>query len=199
MVRNAELLFGAILEEKINTSIILDMDYRCEDEINEIKKKLEEATNYLHFWERKEIENYLINLDVIKNIAEKKLQKRNRTDLLDTHKEIIESNFYRICNDYIEDIVSSSQESISKYKKNKKPISLENKECSKEIRTRMSSYEELVKLIPGKVVLSCLNTAMQKELGVSFTNSELIKYAKIEEIPREIVNVLNDIERFRSI
>jgi len=198
MVKNAELLFGAILEEKINTSIILDRDYRCNDEIEEIKIKLLGATNYLYFWERKEIENYLINLDVVKRITENKLLKRNKTDLLSTYDKIIDSNFYRICNDCIEDIVSSSQESISRHKKNKKPISVENKECSKDIRKKMNSVEELVKLVPGKIVLSCLNTAMQKELGVSFTINELIKSTKNEEIPTEIIDVLNKIEQFRS-
>jgi AAA15 family ATPase/GTPase len=175
MVKNAELLFGAILEEKINTSIILDRDYRCNDEIEEIETKLLGATNYLHFWERKEIENYLINLNVIKKITENKLMKRNRPDLLNTYSDIIDSNFNRICNDCIEDIVSSSQESISKHKKNRRPISVENKDCSKDIREKMKSFENLVKLVPGKLVLSCLNTAMQKELGVSFTINELIE------------------------
>ncbi len=140
----------------------------------------------------------MINLDVIKRITEYKLLKRNKTDLLSTYDKIIDSNFYRICNDCIEDIVSSSQESISRHKMNKKPISVENKECSKDIRKKMNSVEELVKLVPGKIVLSCLNTAMQKELGVSFTINELIKSTKNEEIPTEIIDVLNDIEQFRS-
>ncbi len=60
MVKNAELLFGTILEEEINTFIILDRDYRCSDEIEKIRETLSSATNYLHFWERKELENYLI-------------------------------------------------------------------------------------------------------------------------------------------
>ena len=60
MVKNAELLFGTILEEEINTFIILDRDYRCSDEIEKIRETLSNATNYLHFWERKELENYLI-------------------------------------------------------------------------------------------------------------------------------------------
>ncbi|MGV8088672.1 MAG: ATP-dependent nuclease [Methanothrix sp.] len=197
MVKNAELLFGTILEEEINTSIILDRDYRCDDEIEEIRNKLNGATNYLHFWERKEIENYLINLDVIKRIAENKLKKRQRADLLCKSDEIIDANFNKICNDCIEDIVSMSQESISMHKKNKKPISEENKECSKDIRRKMESFEELIKLVPGKIVLSCLNTAMQNELGVSFTINELIKYTKREEIPIELVGVLKHLEEFR--
>lgn len=198
MVKNAELLFRTILEEEINTSMILDRDYRCNDEIEEIKNKLRGATNYLYFWERKEIENYLINLDVIKRIAEIKLTRRNRTDLLENYNEIIDTNFHQICSECIEDIVSLSQESIIKHKKNKKPISEENKECSREIRTGMESFDEMIKLIPGKIVLSNLNTVMQKEFGVSFTTNELIKFAKIEEIPDEIIGVLEKVEQFRS-
>lgn len=197
MVKNAELLFGTILEEEINTSIILDSDYRCADEIEKIRETLSNATNYLHFWERKELENYLINLDVIKRIAEMKLRKRNRADLLSVYEDGIETYFNLICRDCIEDIVSQSQESIIKNKKNKKPISEENKECSTRIRTKMESFEELVKLVPGKWVLSNLNTKMQRELGVSFTPNEIIKFMKNEEIPEEVISVLKEIEQFR--
>jgi len=38
---------------------------------------------------------------------------------------------------------------------------------------------------------------MQKELGVSFTANELIKFMKNEEIPEEVICVLNEIEKFR--
>jgi hypothetical protein len=60
----------------------------------------------------------------------------------------------------------------------------------------MDYFEEAIKLVPGKTVLSNLNTIMQKELGVSFTTYELIKFMKDEEIPEEIVSVLNELEQF---
>jgi hypothetical protein len=126
-----------------------------------------------------------------------KLKKRKRADLLNIYEDRIETYFKLICGDCIEDIVSRSQESIINNKKNKKPISEENKECSTRIRTQMESSEELVKLIPGKWVLSNLNTRMQRELGVSFTSNEIIKSMKNEEIPEEVIRVLNEIEQFR--
>jgi hypothetical protein len=62
----------------------------------------------------------------------------------------------------------------------------------------MESFDELIKLIPWKIVLSNLNTATQKNLGVSFTTNELIKSTKREEIPVENLEVLNEIDRFGS-
>jgi len=79
MVKNAERLFHTILNEKINIAIILDRDYRCDDELGGIKGKISDTVNYLHFWERKEIENYLINIDVIKKIVEMKIKLRAAT------------------------------------------------------------------------------------------------------------------------
>jgi hypothetical protein len=97
----------------------------------------------------------------------------------------------------IEDIVSLSQESIYKHRKNREPLSEVNKECSKDIRRKMETPEDIIKLIPGKIVLSNLNTELQKEFGVSFTINELIKFIKIEEIPLECIEVLKDINEFR--
>lgn len=197
MVKNAELLFHRILEEKIKIAIILDRDYRCNEEIDEIRNKISDAVNYTHFWERKEIENYILNLDVINRIVEMKLKKRNRMDLLDGYKEKIDEIFNQACSERIEDIVSLSQESIYSHRKNRGHLSEVNKECSKEIREKMQNPKEVIKLVPGKVILANLNTELQKYLRVSFTNSEVIKYTKIEEIPREFVDVLNKINEFR--
>lgn len=198
MVKNADLLFRKILEEKIKIAMILDRDYRCDEEVESIQKKISDAVNFLHFWERKEIENYILNLNVIRRVAEFKLKRRNKMDLLEEYDEMINKSFDQMCSERIEDIVGLSQESIYTYRKKRGPLSEINKECSKEIREKMKIPEEAIKLIPGKVILSNLNTEMQKEFGFSFTNNEIMKFTRIEEIPKELIDVLNKIEEFRS-
>lgn len=180
VVTHANLLFETILEEDISSSIILDRDYRCDDEVNKIVERLSGSVKFCHFWERKEIENYIIDTDAIKRVAENKLKRRKRTDLLTNYKDKIDNLFNAICKNYIEDIVSKSQQSLIEYKKGKKNIHQINKGCSAEIRTKMKISEEALKLIPGKAVLADLNTAMQNELGISFTYNELIKNIAIE-------------------
>ena len=197
MVMNAERLFSAILDEKINIALILDRDYRCDEELDIIKKKVADSANYLHFWGRKEIENYLVNLNVIKRIVEMKLKRRNRMDLLDNHNEKINQIFNHACLGHIDGIVGSYTESIYNNRKNRGHLAEVSKECSREIRIKMESTEEAFKLIPGKIILSNLSTELQKQFGVSFTNNEIIKFMKFEEIPLELIAVLKEIDKFR--
>jgi len=197
MVRNAERLFNTILDEKINIALVLDRDYRCDEELGAIGNKIEDSVNYLYFWGRKEIENYIINLDVIKRIVEMKLKRRNRMDLLVDYNEKIDQIYNNACLNHIEDIVGSYTESIYNNRKNREHLSEISKECSKEIRIKMASPEEAIKLIPGKIILANLSTELQKHFGVSFTNHEIIKFMKIEEIPQELTKVLMEIDQFR--
>jgi hypothetical protein len=197
MVKNAENLFQTILNEKINIAIILDRDYRCDEELNGIMNKISNTVNYLHFWERKEIENYLINIDVIKKIIEMKLKRRNRTDLLNGYDKKIDQIFKDACLDHVDAIVGSYTESIYKNRKNREPLAEITKQCSRDIRTKMESADEALKLIPGKIILANISTELQKQLGVSLNNNEIIKFTKNELIPMELIKVLNEINQFR--
>jgi len=197
MVKNAEKLFQTILNEKINIAIILDRDYRCDEELEGIKEKISDTVNYLHFWERKEIENYLINIDVIKKIVEMKLKRRNRLDLLDSYDKKIDQIFKDVCLDQVDNIVGAYTESIFNNRKNRKHLSEISTECSREIRIKMDSIDEVLKLIPGKHVLANLSTEFQKEFGVSLTNNEIIKFTKIDDVSNELIRVLNEVNKFR--
>lgn len=197
MVKNAEKLFQTILNEKINIAIILDRDYRCDEELDVIKGKISDTVNYLHFWERKEIENYLINIDIIKKIVEMKIKRRDRLDLLDGYDKKIDTIFRDICLDQVDDIVGAYTESIYNNRKNRKQISEISRECSRDIRIKMDSLDEVLKLIPGKIVLANLSTEFQKEFGVSLTNNEIIKFTKNTELSNELIKVLTEVEKFR--
>lgn len=197
MVTHADSLFGAILEENISSVIVLDKDYRCTEELDEIKHKIQPNVRDIHIWERKEIENYLLNLDVIKRLARYKLDRRSRHDLIANLDDVVEAIFRDISAQFIEDIVAQYQESKCKYRGNR-AISTINRECSEEIRTKMRNHSELIKLVPGKAFLMKMNSELQRSLGVSLTNNELIRSTAADEIDDEIIDVITKIEHFRN-
>jgi len=49
-----------LTSEVIRLLVVLDRDYRCDDEVNEITKSLAEMGVQCHVWNRKELENYLL-------------------------------------------------------------------------------------------------------------------------------------------
>jgi len=125
------------------------------------------------------------------------IKRRNRIDLLDGYDKKIEQIFNDICLDQVDDIVGAYTESVYNNRKNRGQISEISRECSREIRIKMDSFDEVLKLIPGKIVLANISTELQKEFGVSITNNEIIKSTKSDEIPEELTLVLNNINKFR--
>jgi len=134
---------------------------------------------------------------VIKKIVEMKLKRRNRLDLLDSYDKKIDQIFKDVCLDQVDNIVGAYTESIFNNRKNRKHLSEISTECSREIRIKMDSIDEVLKLIPGKHVLANLSTEFQKEFGVSLTNNEIIKFTKIDDVSNELIRVLNEVNKFR--
>ncbi len=198
IVKHADSLFKIILEENIDSAILLDRDFRCDSEITKINDKLQDSVKWIHFWERKEIENYIIDIQAIKKIAEIKLRKRNQIALLTKYEKIIDEIYNDSCESYIEDIVSNYQQSIEDHDRSKRSKQEKLKDCSAQIRKKMKIPEERLKLVPGKLVLADMNTSMQNKLGVSFTDNEIIRNMNAADIPLEAQAVLKKINEFRS-
>ena len=80
--------FTTILGEQLKIAALFDRDYRCESTINEFKEKFEKQIDYVHFFQRKEIENYLLIPSAIENAVFDKIRerfpKKQPTGILDT-------------------------------------------------------------------------------------------------------------------
>jgi hypothetical protein len=53
-------------------------------------------------------------------------------------------------------------------------------------------------LVPGKETLAALNTHLQENYGITVSASLIIDSFKKEEIPAEMIEILEQIERFRK-
>ncbi len=196
IVQHAELLFTTILEEDIECTIILDRDYRCDEEIKELIDRIQKYVNFIHVWNRKEIENYLLDIYAIKKVSEMKIRRRKREDLLCKVSEEVDNAIKSVINENTEMVVSNYQASKLKYR-GAKHVEVINRECSEEIRKKMEIIVDALSLISGKKAVIDLNTILQKSLGVSFTYNEIIRAIDKDSFPEEINEVLKKIEAFR--
>jgi len=53
-------------------------------------------------------------------------------------------------------------------------------------------------IVPGKEVLKALREHLQKVYGVSLTDSKIIDAFHKDEIPGDITQLVNELERFRT-
>ncbi len=162
---------------------LFDSDYHTE---NQIRERKQEATNHrinLHIWERKEIENYVLNPDAIFRFINANKKKGKIT------KEILQNKIDQLVNESKEDIQDQIATGIQNEDK-----SIELSTARKQASVRLKSkWDEPLNVVPGKDFLKKLSSWAVKEFGVRFQALNIIPYFKPEEIPEEMKIVITAI------
>ena len=169
--------------ESVKCYCIFDSDYHTEEDINERKQIALEKGYNLHIWERKEIENYAINPDVIYRYIQANKRKGKIT------VEIVKKKMIEMAEEMKEVVREKIANEIQK-----KDKGLDFSSANRFAAKRMKDLWKCpFNVIPGKQFIKNLSSWSKKEYGVSFQAVNLILCFKPEEIPEEIKNVISAI------
>ena len=143
----------------------------------------------LHIWERKEIENYAINPDVIYRYIQANKRKGKIT------VEIVKKKMIEMAEEMKEVVREKIANEIQK-----KDKGLDFSSANRFAAKRMKDLWKCpFNVIPGKQFIKNLSSWSKKEYGVSFQAVNLILCFKPEEIPEEIKNVISAIVEGKRI
>ena len=150
---------------------IINSDYHTPSEIKQRKQEANKHKINLHIWEKKEIENYAINSDVIlRYITHNKQQGSIDKDLLNG---VMQS----IANDMIEVVAEKNRVDEAMFK--------EIKDIS------LLPYD----IISGREFFNVLSLWTQEEYGITISARQLVPYFNINDVPQEIKLVISEIMR----
>jgi hypothetical protein len=183
----------------MHIAAIFDRDYRSSEEVEHILVELSKHLELANIHQRKEIENYLLVPAVLDRVIAKAVAERARR----TGEQIIISEtasniLKRITNPLRSQIqgqyISYRVAHLKHTKKDNATITAETIEAFdskwKDISTRME-------IVPGKEVLRSFREAIQNRYAVNITDFRIIDEFKIEEIPRDMVEILKRLEQYR--
>lgn len=192
------------IEKTIGSSIknaaIFDKDYRSIDEVTYIKSKLVEKNEFVHIFEKKEIENYLfVDIALEKAIKERLKNRANRTGSNIKFDHKISSILEELTNSKKIETQSLLQSYFLNFKKTTNP-SLDDSTIMKnfleDFDVKWNNLENRLDLISGKELLSTLNEFLQDNYKISITNAQIIKSMGAKEIPKEMHDLIKKIEDF---
>lgn len=185
---------------KVNAGIILDRDYRSDEERKEIVKKCKGFSEFVQIHSRKEIENFLLNPKAIDRAARKRVSSQSertgvKVEYTDCAEDIL-SEFATEQHSYV------STQHISKrviFEKGRGSGINSEKATQHTIEWLSQQWEEglnsRLKLISGKSALSFFNQKLRDQYGVSVTSSAIIDAMNVEEIPDEIVELISEMQK----
>lgn len=174
-------LFYKETEGNFKCICILDRDYRMENELNRIKKNAEDAHLNLHIWERKELESYLINPNVLYKFIKDNVSYE---DFISGLNYALDSFYYELMDQY-----SNAIHEVDRSKN----IQTTNQEARLYIDARWDSLDKKLRLINGKNLLSFIIKYMKEKYKVSINKNKIIDKFSVEDVDKEIKNVIDSI------
>ena len=162
---------------------LFDSDYHTPEDIMMRKQDANNRHINLHIWERKEIENYIIEPTVLfRYIEAKKRKGKISLEVVQNKLKELED----ILKDKVQDGLGSEIE-----KHNNKLDFATVRQC---VTVRMKElWEKPLNIVPGKELLKRLSEWASKEYGVNIQALSVIPYFKPEEVPNEIRVVIDAI------
>ena len=181
---------------------VYDRDYFCDEHLTEITDELQKELTGAAILERKEMENYLLNVDALERALTKQLEQKS--------KRLGESTVQtKTIHQYLSEITESERlDCQSKYvgkkldyhrsKGSGKDLSTLSKQAMQDFEAKWSNMPQRLAIAPGKAVIRALRDAVQQDLGVNLTDFQIIDEYKPQEIPGELLTLIKQLDAFRQ-
>lgn len=159
---------------------ILDRDYYTDIQIEEQKKKAIENHLILHIWNKKELENYIINPKVLFRLLNMPEDKYN--DFFERYEKLIDS--------FKDTVIDSYTTKIQENERNL-AAGTAAKQAREYVNSRWTSLDEKITIVPGKDLLKATNNWFKENYRTSCSAKRIFSVMKPEDIDIEIKEVLN--------
>ena len=186
----------------IRKAVIFDKDYRVTDEVKGLLAEFQEFTALAHIHQRKEIENYLLDPNVIKRAIERKVEERVRRsgkeiDFSENVESILHELSSRMKTKVNAQILSKGARYLKSIKRGLDEATIDE-QLIEYFNSKWSTLMTRLEIVPGKELLSSLNEYLQEKYSISLTKSLIVDSMKKDEVPSEIVDLLEQLEKFRK-
>jgi hypothetical protein len=181
-------------------AVVLDRDYRCEEEIAQILAKLKESIPTAFVHQRKEIENYLLVPNALQRAIEDAIrERRTRTGEVVGKIETTEALLSEVTNpmktDSLGQYVQSRVESLRASRRQAATVTIETIDW---FEAKWRNMDSRMEVVPGKKTLSALRTILQGRYSIGLTDGRIIASIRPDEIPSDLAGVLRALDNFRK-
>ena len=170
------------LDDSVEVFVLLDRDYRPDEEVVKVRSTLEAIDIHAHIWKRKELENYLLDPEALARSS-------------NTVPSYISAQLASITDDMTEDVLAQFAEkrhfcSPSR----KKHLARTIRETNTELRPRVVDPMWRLHRYPAKAILNALNKDLQQAGHTTVSAKNLARQLLPSEIPEEMRNWLNEVD-----
>lgn len=171
-------LLSRFLQDAVEVYVVLDRDYRTDAEVDEVQRALREAGTHPHVWQRKELENYLLDPRTIAKLS--KANETLTTALLEESALALQHH----------EEAQFSSAALSRKGRLSAATIIETQAAEASSR----STEWRLRRYSGKDILSTLNRLLQQRDFKAVSPQAIARALPEEAIPSELANLIDEIE-----
>lgn len=197
-VKNVAWTFREVLKLKVDVFALFDRDYRSEDEVNRFLTQMNENGIKAFVLGRKEIENYALSKKNLIRVIMSRQRERLPENTWLTIKRIgrlIDAVSNRFKGDTFSQLLGHRIKFVQSIRDKIDP-STTSKNISKMLDAAWKDIDQRLKIISGKEFIAELSTSLQKLKGFSITATMLIDGMPKEEVPEDLVAIIQDLDNF---
>lgn len=178
---------------------IYDRDYFCEEQIADVVETLDAGLLLARVLERKEIENYLLVPSALDRAVYRTLGVRRDTSELRSSEEVTsEAILDAITRPMRDDVFSQLMaRRLEFFRKRGDDASSIYKPVISSFEARWASIGSRMTLVSGKEVLRQYRQRVKDQYGITLTDSRIIDAMNKDDIPTDMVTLLNELDLFR--
>jgi energy-coupling factor transporter ATP-binding protein EcfA2 len=198
-IADASWTFEKVLRADIAIAAVLDRDYRCNEEIEQIKAGVPASIPNFFIFDRKEMENYLLEPKAITAAINERLS----TVRSGCHSDLALADVEMILNAVAENSKSALLSQIAAHRvrffegRTRNDASTVFNEAIAYLDSRWTTLEKKMTVVAGKQFLSSLNTLLQAQYRISITASQIIKNLAPPYDP-DLVRILQALDSFAA-
>lgn len=190
----------ATVGSRVARLVILDRDYRSDEEIEEVRTELIKNGFEVHIHGRKEIENYLLNTVAITRAVEARISERARRNgearrPAPNIESLIDSATASVKHDVFAQIQAREFEFVKRKSPHFDQATITAK-ISKRFESMWSIREARLAMVPGKEILAKVNSAVQAMVGVSVSDGQIAGHFLKSEVHSELTVLIETLEAF---
>jgi hypothetical protein len=190
------------LGTRVAIAAIFDRDYRSAEECKTEFEQLKKSCYMARIHDRKEVENFLLMQAPLKRAIDRRISERNkRIGENVAFQEDVDFLLTQVTNPMRHKIEAKYLARRRQYERARKPQFDEStieEDLLKEFDEIWQDSSRRYQFVPGKETLSALNTYLQEKYCVTLSIPLIIDSFRTDEIPSEMIALLNDIDNFRS-
>jgi hypothetical protein len=191
---------GQALGTELAIGAIYDRDYFCAEEIEEVERSLSATLRLAHVHRRKEFENYLLIPSALDRAIARAVADRQRRGIPAPVAVPDAATLLKEITDQMRDDVQSQliARRTTYLRTSGRDVADITRETLADFSVKWRNLVTRLELVPGKEVLRVFRDKIQHSCGLSITEARIVDAIRVEEIPQELLALIDSVEAFRQ-